>query len=142
MSVKREHLEDLVRQMDNAWQAEDNATAVASHFAEAGEFQDMTAPEVVRGRAAIAEALSAYTSAFKPLSFESTLVCFQEDTAVVEWVARGEHTGPLGDVPATGRRIEVQGINLIRFDDSGLLASERSYFDAATMLGQLGLLPE
>lgn len=142
MSNTRESYEDLVRKMDEAWQAEDPATAVASHFSESGEFQDMTAPEIVRGPAAIAEALSAYTSAFRPLTFESTLVCLEGKTAVVEWIGRGEHTGPLGNVPATGERIEVSGINLLRFDDAGLLVSERSYFDAATMLAQLGLLPE
>lgn len=64
---------------------------------------------------------------------------------VVEFMGRGTHTGPLhtptGDVPATGRRVDLPFCDVHRIED-GKITNGRSYFDLATMMRQLGLMPE
>jgi hypothetical protein len=56
-----------------------------------------------------------------------------------------EHTGPLetpdGEVPPTGRRIEIEFSVVARARD-GLLVDGREYYDSMTFLTQLGLVPE
>ena len=60
-------------------------------------------------------------------------------------IARGAHTGPLetpaGEVPPTGRRIEIEFSVVARARD-GLLVDGREYYDSMTLLTQLGLMPE
>ena len=68
-----------------------------------------------------------------------------DDYAVVEFVGRGTNTGPLatpqGEIPATGRAIEIPFCDVHRIED-GKITNGRSYFDMATMMRQLGLLPK
>jgi hypothetical protein len=48
--------------------------------------------------------------------------------------------GPMGDVPPTGRPVEVDYIQVLRFSD-GKHASFNLMFDRLMMLEQLGLVP-
>lgn len=98
---------------------------------------DGTAGDV---EAAIAVA-DMYTSAFPDLTFEIVHETSCGDVSVVEFVARGTHTAPLGDTPATGKRAEVSVCNIIEVSD-GKIRREREYYDQLGMLQQLGLIPE
>lgn len=68
-----------------------------------------------------------------------------DDYAVVEFIGRGTNTGPLAtpqvEVPATGHKVEIPFCDVHRIED-GKITNGRSYFDMATMMRQLGLLPE
>ncbi len=61
-----------------------------------------------------------------------------------EFIGRGTHTGvfasPVGELAPTGRRVEVAFCEVMRVRD-GRIAFSRLYFDAVTMLGQLGVIP-
>ena len=129
----------LVQTIDDAWTAADPSVAVASHFTENGVLRDMTATEVAEGRAAIGEAVRAFTSAFAPLTFQSRVVLHDDTTATVEWIANGVHTGELDGIAATGKPIEIRGVNLFRRNTAGELVEERSYWDSGTLLRQLGV---
>ncbi len=67
------------------------------------------------------------------------------DHVVVELTGRGTHTGTLaapgGDVPATGRSVTLQLCDVFRIE-GGKIKSLRSYFDSASLLMQLGVMPE
>jgi steroid delta-isomerase-like uncharacterized protein len=83
--------------------------------------------------------LELYTTAFPDLSFEVRAShAPSDDVAILEIVARGTHTGPLGDIPPTGRRGEVPGCNVVEMRD-GKIYRERDYFDTQAILQQLGL---
>lgn len=65
------------------------------------------------------------------------------DYAVVEFTGHGTHTGTLsteaGDIPATGKQVTMQFCDVIEFKDD-MPYRQRSYFDSAAMMMQLGLL--
>lgn len=67
------------------------------------------------------------------------------DQVVLEFTGRGTHTGtlatPMGEFPATGRAIQLQLCDVWSFED-GSARTVKTYFDAASLLGQLGLMPE
>ena len=62
----------------------------------------------------------------------------------VKLTITGTHDGPLrgpgGEIPATGRPMEIHSSTHVAVRD-GLVTSWRVYFDPNEMLGQLGLLP-
>ena len=65
-----------------------------------------------------------------------------DDTVILEVTWRGTHTGPMGspagDVPATGKSIEMRGCQVIQIAD-GKAQSIHHYLDLATMMTQHGL---
>jgi ketosteroid isomerase-like protein len=67
-----------------------------------------------------------------------------EDFAVVEFVGRGTHDGtlqgPAGGITPTNQSVDVQFCKVYHIRD-GKVASGRTFFDAATMRGQLRILP-
>ena len=80
-----------------------------------------------------------YTTAFPDVTFEVRAShAPSDDVSVLELIARGTHTGPLGDVPATGRAVEVVACNVVEVRD-GRILREREYFDTGAIMSQLGL---
>jgi steroid delta-isomerase-like uncharacterized protein len=63
-----------------------------------------------------------------------------EDAVIVEFDLLGTQLGALMGFPATGKAFRCRCVALYLFDGDGLIC-ERVYFDALTILGQLGHLP-
>lgn len=61
-----------------------------------------------------------------------------DDAVLVEAVVRGTHLGPLGGLPPTGRSYELPILAVFVFEQDRLVC-ERVYFDANTILRQLGV---
>jgi predicted ester cyclase len=51
----------------------------------------------------------------------------------------GKHDGPLGDLPATGKEIDITAVTIDRFDGN-LIAEEWELFDEMLMMRQLGIV--
>lgn len=89
--------------------------------------------------------LQGFLDAFPDLRFELTQKVAQGDWVVVNWIASGTHSGglrtPTGDViPATGKKAVVPGSNTFQVKN-GKVVSDHTYWDMATLLAQLGLMP-
>jgi steroid delta-isomerase-like uncharacterized protein len=65
-----------------------------------------------------------------------------DDKVIIELTWRGSQTGPMqtpdGEIPATGKSIEMRACQIIEIED-GKVKSIRQYFDMMTMMQQLGL---
>jgi steroid delta-isomerase-like uncharacterized protein len=64
-----------------------------------------------------------------------------DDAVIVEFWLRGTHLGPLRTLPATNRAFECRTVAFFIFEGDKLVC-ERAYFDFATILRQLGVLPD
>jgi steroid delta-isomerase-like uncharacterized protein len=64
-----------------------------------------------------------------------------DDATVVEFDLMGTHRGPFLGVPPTGRAFTCRMAAVFLFAGDRIVC-ERVYFDAATILRQLGILPE
>jgi steroid delta-isomerase-like uncharacterized protein len=106
------------------------------------EFVDVGGGEVMHGREAWRAFCAVFVTAFPDLTQEVRLLVDAGEHAFAEVVARGTHTGPLatpdGEIAPTGRTIEVPFCVVMRARN-GVLVDGREYYDAATLLGQLGL---
>ena len=81
-----------------------------------------------------------YLNAFSDLRIEVRDQVVSGNVSVLEVTGRGTHDGALGEIPATGRSIEVVLCNVIEEAD-GKILREREYFDQLSFLQQLGIAP-
>lgn len=86
-----------------------------------------------------------WAEAFPDGSITVDNVIAADDYVVVEYTGRGTHTGTLegpgGSIPATGRSVTLQLCDVLQFSD-GKVRSQRTYFDGASLLAQLGVTAE
>jgi steroid delta-isomerase-like uncharacterized protein len=81
-----------------------------------------------------------YATAFPDLSFEVRHQWAPSaDVSIMEFTGVGTHDGPLGDIPATGRRVEVLVCNIVEARD-GRIFREREYYDSLNVMQQLGVV--
>jgi len=91
-----------------------------------------------------AEAVDGYfketRAAFPDQRNELIAMHHADDAVLVEFWLRGTHEGELRGIPPTHKPFECRCLAIFEFEGEGLVC-ERVYFDTATILGQLGLLP-
>lgn len=63
------------------------------------------------------------------------------DRTYVHLRMTGTNTGPWGAMPATGKAMDVMGVDVIRFAD-GKAAEHWGYMEEMKMMTQLGLMPD
>lgn len=98
------------------------------------------------GRSVIRERLAKELTSFSNLRHRVTSYLEQGDGFADEWVFVGTHTGPLAlpdgtELPATGKTVEVPGMELVRMRD-GKIIVDNLYYDNVAVAAQLGLLPQ
>lgn len=96
------------------------------------------------GKPAFVEFFGGWLAAFPDAHIEVQDVNFADEVAVEEGTFSGTHDGvihtPTGDIPPTGRAVNVPYVHVLRFRD-GLHISFNLAFDRLLMLEQLGLVP-
>jgi steroid delta-isomerase-like uncharacterized protein len=90
----------------------------------------------------VLEFFRAYRSAFPDLRMDAEDVLASGDKTVARVRATGTHRGDLMGIPPTGRHVDVQMIDIMKFDDAGLVREHWGVFDAMSMMQQLGVVPE
>jgi steroid delta-isomerase-like uncharacterized protein len=64
-----------------------------------------------------------------------------EDKTVARVTATGTHKGEFMGVPPTGTRVEVELIDIMRFNGAGLVCEHWGVADMLSLLQQLGVVP-
>lgn len=87
----------------------------------------------------------AFIAAFPDATIHATDIWEAGDAVISEGTYSGTHTAtlhsPNGDLPATGRRMELHYADVMRVRD-GKVFYHAVYFDSAEMMTQLGLTPD
>ncbi len=68
-------------------------------------------------------------------------VLASDDKVVMRSKLTGTHQGELMGIPPTGKSIDVQLIDIIRFGDDGLAREHWGVLDSLGMMQQLGVVP-
>jgi steroid delta-isomerase-like uncharacterized protein len=98
-------------------------------------------PGLERSKEGVKQLFHMYRAAFPDLRMEPQDVLASGDKAVARVVATGTHQGEFMGMPATGKRVEVQLIDITRFGDDGRAVEHWGVFDALSMMQQLGAIP-
>jgi steroid delta-isomerase-like uncharacterized protein len=96
--------------------------------------------EVFDGEAAVRGYYAASRAAFPDQRNAVHAIHHADDAVIVEFDLLGTHRGPFRGIPATGRAFTCRMVAVFLFDGERIVC-ERVYFDAATILRQLGLVP-
>jgi steroid delta-isomerase-like uncharacterized protein len=82
-----------------------------------------------------------YRAAFPDLHFEPEDYIASGDKVVVRVRATGTNTGDFMGMPATGKTMDIQLIDIVRFGDDGVGREHWGVFDSLGMMQQLGVVP-
>ena len=82
-----------------------------------------------------------YTAAFPDLRMEPEDVLVSGDKVVARVRATGTHQGEFMSMPATGKGVDIQLIDIMRLEDDGLAHEHWGVPDALSMMQQLGAIP-
>jgi steroid delta-isomerase-like uncharacterized protein len=107
----------LVRKWIAAWMAKDLA-ALDALFA-----PDYTVNEKVVGVEGVRQGVNFLHSILADISAEANDIVAEGDKVVLRWTVRGKHTGEMPGVPATGKVVELQGINIYQVVDGKIRAN-------------------
>jgi steroid delta-isomerase-like uncharacterized protein len=109
------------------------------------ELLDVAAGETFRGKEGARRHAETWFTAFPDVKVEIINVITGGDWEALEASCSGPHTGPLktseGEIPPTGREMELQFCTVSQIRD-GKIVKARDYYDLATIMQQLGLMPE
>jgi steroid delta-isomerase-like uncharacterized protein len=100
------------------------------------------APGLAPTKEGVKEFFKMYFAAFPDLHFEPEEFLPSGDKVVSRVRCTGTHTGDFMGMPATGKRVTVEAIDITLFGDDGLAHEHWGLFDALSMMQQLGVVPQ
>ena len=98
-------------------------------------------PGLAPTREGVMDFFRMYRTAFPDLRMDPEDVLVSGDKVVARVRATGTHQGEFMGIPATGKRIDVQLVDIVRFADDGRAHEHWGVFDAMAMMQQLGVVP-
>jgi steroid delta-isomerase-like uncharacterized protein len=102
---------------------------------------------VFEGRSAIRDRLAQELAGFTDVHHTVRSFVEQGDAFADEWTFAGTHSAPFPlpggtEVPATGKRVEISGMEIVRVGPDGKIVLNTLYYDNLAVAAQLGLIPE
>jgi steroid delta-isomerase-like uncharacterized protein len=133
-----DHAATLRRMYDliNAHDVDGFGELLADDFVEHEE-----TPGLAPTKDGVKEFFRMYIAAFPDLRFDAEDVIASGDKVVGRIRATGTNTGAFMGMPATGKPVDVQAVDIIRFGDDGLAREHWGVFDAMALMQQLGVVP-
>ena len=107
-----------------------------------GFIEHEAAPGMEPTKEGVKQLFRMYRASFPDLRMDVEEVLPSGDKVVGRIRATGTHTGEaFMGLPASGKSVDVQLIDITRFDDEGLAREHWGVFDALSMMQQLGAIP-
>jgi steroid delta-isomerase-like uncharacterized protein len=99
-------------------------------------------PGLAPTKEGVLELFRGYKAAFPDLRLDAEDILASADKAVARVKATGTQKGEFMGMPASGKSVDIQLIDIMRFDDAGLVCEHWGVMDMLSMLQQLGAAPE
>ena len=132
----REAREAIVREhMESENRHEFDVTMATFHHP---RYELIGTGEVYDGSEEVAAYFETTRTAFPDQRNELVALHHADDAVIVEFDLRGTHLGRLRGLPPTGREFTVRMTSFFLFEEDRLVC-ERAYFDAGSILRQLGV---
>ena len=144
MSVDAATIEARIKLVEEHVQAEvdHDLEAIMRTWGEAPWFDDVAWDEQSYGRDEIRSHYDELLKAFPDLGIEVKERRVTDDAVILEVVVSGTHLGAWRDLPALGRKMASRVCAIYTFDEKGMLGLERTYYDKAEVLEQLGIFQD
>jgi steroid delta-isomerase-like uncharacterized protein len=99
-------------------------------------------PGLAPTKEGVLEFFRMYKAAFPDLQMTAEEVLVSGDKTITRARATGTHQGELMGMPPTGKNVDVQLIDIMQFDDAGMIREHWGLVDMMAMMQQLGAIPE
>lgn len=100
----------------------------------------ITSPENIVGIQDFKDYYQNYLTGFSDVTFTLVDVFGQGDKIVKHWNFKGSHTGEFFGIPASGKKVDIDGVTLVKMKD-GKIVQEQDFLDNLSFYQQLGLIP-
>ena len=84
--------------------------------------------------------VAVYQGAFPDLKAELISMASKGDITFAHFHMTGTNTGAFMGMPATGKSVDIEGVDIMRFEN-GLAVEHWGYVEEMKMMQQLGLMP-
>jgi steroid delta-isomerase-like uncharacterized protein len=142
IGVSAEENANLARELHQAFN-DRNYDRVDELVTQDVEWENVATGETFPGPEGVKQFMRSWVDAFSDGKTEIQELHAGEDFAVNEFAGRGTHDGtlrgPAGEIPPTNQSVDVQFCEVYHIQD-GKISHGRTFFDAATMMGQLGVI--
>jgi steroid delta-isomerase-like uncharacterized protein len=138
MSVEK-NKETFRRYVDEVWK-EENLGIADEVFAEKYLSHQSDGTVLERGPEDVKKFVTEYRSAFSDIENTVEDMIGEDDKVVNRWSLQATHTGDFRGIPATGKRVTINGIGIFRFSEDGKVVESWDSLDQLGMLQQLGAL--
>jgi steroid delta-isomerase-like uncharacterized protein len=98
-------------------------------------------PGLAPTKAGVKDFFRMQRAAFPDMQIDPQDVVASDDKVVVRARYTGTHQGEFMGMPATGKNVDVQLIDIFRLDDDGLVHEHWGVLDALALMQQLGVVP-
>lgn len=133
----RERREAIVREHVEAENRQDVAATIATFDRPRYEVNGETSD----GERAVHDLLHDLLTAFPDFHADEGRVHHADDAVIAEARVTGTHDGPFAGIPPTGRKVDYPLVAIFEFGEDRLVC-EKVHFDTATILRQIGVLPD
>jgi steroid delta-isomerase-like uncharacterized protein len=82
--------------------------------------------------------MNVFFTGFPDLKIQYHDAHIQGNNIFMNWECTGSNTGIFGEMPATGKKIKIQGLSHLYFTEEGKLYKEDMYYNELDLLQQLG----
>jgi predicted ester cyclase len=86
--------------------------------------------------------MGAFMAAFPDLHFEPLDIAVENHNICARVRMTGTHQGELQGIAATGKSVDLEFCDWVKFDDEGRALEHWGYVDNLRLLQQLGVIPE
>ncbi len=94
-------------------------------------------PENIVGTEGMKAYYQNFLTGFSDITFTVKNIFGQGDQIVKHWNFKGTHSGDFFGIPSTGKKVDVEGVTLVKMKN-GKIAQEQDFMDSALFMQQLG----
>jgi steroid delta-isomerase-like uncharacterized protein len=117
-----------------------NADGLADSYTEAGVLEEVAFGQTFTGREAIRQNEATFLAAFTDVTIQVSNVIASGDRAALEFSFSGTYSGQLPEMPAgQSQSVAFRGASILQASDGGITLHTQ-YFDALSILVQLGAM--
>ncbi|MEN8790253.1 MAG: ester cyclase [Flavobacteriaceae bacterium] len=136
LAIQEQLRAQLVLYIDSCWNKQDSK--LLGQLATSGFIRHLNGIRVAKSANEMEAHMKVFFSAFPDLEISITETDITGSKIFVLWQATGTNTGIYGEVAATGKKVKINGMSQLYFDEIGKLYREDVYFNELDLLQQLG----
>jgi predicted ester cyclase len=127
---------DAVSQMILSGKMDDMGKYIADNYTE-----HQMPPGMKPGLAGLKEHMMMMKTAYPDMKWTHDHIIADTNMIWAHFTMTGTNTGPWMGMPPTGKKVNFQGVDIIKLGPDGKATDHWGYIDEMTMMSQLGLMP-